>query len=190
MHKKEHAALANFLLSFSNNEELLKHKKAFFIGCVGPDYNPLTYTRGSIRNKLLHGHHAPNSKSLIMKCLKKLPHKETRSFLWYFKLGTLMHYVADSFTYPHNSFYDGTLLDHRVYERDMHEIFAKKTDSYESKKASVDLSNIVHFFKEHHLMYSKGNHSIENDCEYILKVTLEILGHLAPSKHVKIAYDL
>lgn len=35
------------------------------------------------------------------------------------KLGVIIHYIADYFTYPHNSTYEGNVKDHCIYERDL-----------------------------------------------------------------------
>ena len=35
------------------------------------------------------------------------------------RMGVVMHYLADYFTFPHNVTYGGSLKDHCLYERDM-----------------------------------------------------------------------
>ena len=54
--------------------------------------------------------------------------------LWHsFTCGVLLHYVADSFTWPHNDGFEGDLRDHVSYEGRLHELWKRcdwKGDRY------------------------------------------------------------
>ncbi|HWS42189.1 MAG TPA: zinc dependent phospholipase C family protein [Pseudoflavonifractor sp.] len=53
-------------------------------------------------------------------CAEKTAKQKKWSPQDYFRLGKLMHYIADAFTCPHNESFTGTLWSHRIYEAHLH----------------------------------------------------------------------
>ena len=47
-------------------------------------------------------------------CLKNV----TREVKWR-RVGEVVHYIADYFTFPHNEIYPGNLKDHCMYEKEL-----------------------------------------------------------------------
>ena len=90
-------------------------RRLFLFGCVEPDINPFTYMRGSVRHRFLQGHNAENARKHFQKLLERLSRSGVHSPWQWFALGTLIHYAADSFTFPHNSRFPGSLADHVAY---------------------------------------------------------------------------
>ena len=130
MQTRDHKALALKLVGETNNDGLRRHRRAFLLGCVEPDYNLLTYVRGSIHYSAFRGHNAENVQAYIRRCIEELQHAGLRSAFSYFVLGTLLHYVADTFTYPHNTDFSGNLMEHAVYEKKLHQVFSLALSGY------------------------------------------------------------
>ncbi len=127
MKKQDHKALAHYLLESVGSGLLCErrlHRRLFLIGCVGPDYIPLTYLRGFRQSRAMLGHNTRYSMAHIQKSIKRLQRRGVRSLRDCFRLGTLMHYLADSFTFPHTEGFSGDMKEHRRYERDLHACFA------------------------------------------------------------------
>lgn len=113
MRKKSHIALARYLVRQNINLDLFQHKKAFYFGSIQPDLNP---------GMLSAPHEFDLSYDEIKKCIRDLAdglYGMFDSAIFWRKLGFVLHYLADYFTFPHNTTYDGTLKDHCVYEGEM-----------------------------------------------------------------------
>ena len=107
------------------------------------------------------------------------------STMYYTKLGEVLHYVADYFTYPHNKEYPGSMKDHCVYEGELkHKLRAyirnineQSIDRWKAQIKLQDMSrfnnvaDIMDFIREQHRLYiRRGSHSVEQDCRYIVGV--------------------
>lgn len=127
MKQKDHKALACYLLEHVNDGLFWKkawHRRVFMLGCIGPDYVPFTYLRGFFKSRAMLGHNAPYSQKHIVKSMGRLQRRGVKKLRDCFALGTLMHYLADSFTFPHTEEFSGNMRAHRTYENDLHECFA------------------------------------------------------------------
>lgn len=145
MQTKDHLTLGQFLVEKSTDRELKKHQKAFLLGCVEPDYNVATYLRGFAGYQKFRGHNAENALAHIKKCLAHFYTNEIHSPWDYFTLGTVIHYAADSFTWPHNEFWWGGLADHCAYEAKLHEQFAFALERKSPMYLSMDAKSISAF---------------------------------------------
>ena len=178
MQTRDHKALALKLVGETNNEGLRRHRRAFLLGCVEPDYNLLTYVRGSIHYSAFRGHNAENVQAYIRRCIEELQHAGLRSAFSYFVLGTLLHYVADTFTYPHNADFSGNLMEHAVYEKKLHQVFSLALSGYTHTVTARQTHSAENFLAFEHRQYCTGQHSMETDCTFILGVSAEILDKL------------
>jgi hypothetical protein len=116
MRTVDHAALAKRL-----SRDILKIKGPvnaflFWFGNLLPDYSYHTYCKS-----IGHGFRTARKK-LALAWESKNKHGETAAF--YFRLGVAAHYLCDSFTFPHNSKFKGSLKQHIDYEEIMHKHFA------------------------------------------------------------------
>lgn len=175
MQTKDHLTLGHFLVEKSTDRELKKHQKAFLLGCVEPDYNVATYLRGFVGYQKFRGHNAENALAHIQKCLAHFCLNEIHTPWDYFTLGTVIHYAADSFTWPHNEFWRGSLAAHLAYEAKLHEQFAcvigRKTPMY----LSMDAKSLSAFFCTAHRAYAAAPHSMDTDCQYIVGICETVL---------------
>lgn len=167
MKRNDHAALAKYLLRSAESAETKKHKRAFVFGSIEPDYNIFTYMRGLFFNKAFRGHNAENSEKHIKKSLKRLNSKGIHSTFDFFRLGALMHYITDSFTFPHNAAFQGNLREHATYERKLHSVFSEILTTRE--ETGIIDGNII---------YNQDLLPLVIDCDYIVTVCQLIFSRL------------
>ena len=81
----------------------------------------------------------------------------------------MLHYAADAFTWPHNSFWPGTLLGHVRYEKALHPVFAAflRTEPAASA-ACFDEASL-------HEAYANAEHSMETECRFIFAACSSLL---------------
>lgn len=180
MRKKSHISLARHIVSISDLKNFDKHKKAFYVGSILPDCKPSFLTQRHEITGTIH---------LVEKQMHKLTdgydHMGELSTMYFTKLGEVLHYIADYFTYPHNKEYPGSMKDHCVYEGELkHKLRAYIRNLNESDiarwKAQLKLADmsrfnsvadIMEFVKEQHRHYiRRGTHNVEEDCKYIVGV--------------------
>lgn len=189
MRKKSHISLAKHIVNISDMPGLNKHRKAFYVGSILPDCKPSFLTKR---------HEITGTFDLVERGIEKLTkgyHDIGDLSTGYFtKLGEVIHYVADYFTFPHNKEYTGSMKEHCTYEgqlkhklrayiRNLNESdlrkwkYNLKLEELEQFQSVADISD---FLKEEHRNYiRRGSHSVEEDCKYIVgicsKVAMAIL---------------
>ncbi len=189
MRKKSHISLAKHIVNISDVPNFDKHKKAFYVGSVMPDFKPSFLTKR---------HEINETFELVEKRIHKLTqgynNPKELSTMYFEKLGEVVHYVADYFTFPHNKEYPGTMAQHCVYEGELKHKLRAYIRDFDEKKLQVwkrnlqledlerfnSVADICDFVKEEHRRYiRRGHHSVEEDCKYIVgicsKVAMAIL---------------
>lgn len=125
MKRDDHLALAVDLVRLQPNGVMgLPLKRAFFLGAILPDANPITYLRGAHLSGRPQGHDAKWSYPLLLRLLSTLRRTGVRTELDAYRLGTLTHYLADALTYPHTPGFCGGISEHNRYERELHRAFS------------------------------------------------------------------
>lgn len=185
MQSKDHLLLGKYILAQQNVTLSPIQKFLFLFGCIEPDLNPLTYTRGSLKHKFLHGHHAENAKRHLGRIIEKLGKTGIDTPKQWFVFGTALHYLADSFTFAHNNDFPGGLKEHRCYESLLHPVFVQALQQslfHENSASSIKIDTMG----EIHAQYQRDAHSFLTDCRYILRATanlcniLDIAGNPLP----------
>ncbi len=172
MMARDHKILGTFLAQRLMKNQSLAAKHLFLLGNVFPDKNPLTYLRGVYLGHPLKTHFISVSRLEIHRLCSKLENKRN-FFLWdYYRLGALLHYVADAFTFPHNEHYPDGLLNHVMYEENiLHPFFEK----YMEQNNGIVLSDntkpipLKEVFEQMHLSYAKSEPSPSVDIEWTMK---------------------
>lgn len=166
---KDHEAVGAYLLSKMDTEMSEHEKQAFLFGNIEPDFNPLTYLRGSIRNQTFRGHNYENAHDYIAWLIYRMEHEELSGARKYYVLGKMLHYVADAFTFPHNKAFSGTLREHCQYEKVLHgcmqEVLKRGRNlrpAYEPKKS------LMKQIEQMHEAYEIEDAGYQTDCTYIL----------------------
>ena len=91
------------------------------------------------------------------------------------RLGVQLHYLADYFTYPHNSCFEGSMRDHHEYEellyKGMKDIF-ESADMYYTPSAPnpENMEELMSLIRRTHENYTGEEKRLEVDCEYIINV--------------------
>ena len=186
MKSNSHRTLGAYLADTYMQEVPASCRRAFSFGCIQPDKNPITYLKGSVRWQWLRGHNWDNAKRYIIKSGDRLQHCRSLRILDYYRLGKLIHYTADAFTYAHNHHYVKSLSEHRGYEKDLH----TRLESYlfrltELHRITFDPTGSVSgFIRKNHARYMKHVPCMENDMEYTVRMCAQVLQLLLQSKNL------
>ncbi len=164
MKTKDHAILAGYITTNASNHGLDKHKKAFVFGSVAPDINVLTHIRGHKFNESIH---------IVERRFKKLLDREQWKTRDFYRFGKIIHYLADYFTFAHNTFFSGGIHDHREYEKKLHDYFIPYLDWVREHLAiPVSGKGILESVIKNHEDYMNAETSVENDCHYIVSICM------------------
>lgn len=180
MRKKSHISLAKHIVNISGMQSFQKHRKAFYIGSVLPDCKPSFITQR---------HEITGTFNLVEHGIEKLTqgYREIGdlSTVYFTRLGEIVHYIADYFTFPHNKEYPGNMKQHCIYEGELKHalrsyIKAIRDNDLQQWKADLkieDLSgfhnntDICNFLKEEHEKYiQRRTHSVQEDLRYIVGI--------------------
>lgn len=185
MRKKSHISLAKHIVDISDVPNFSKHKRAFYVGSIMPDFKPSFLTKR---------HEISETFALVEKKICGLTQgynspKELTA-MYFEKLGEVVHYIADYFTYPHNKEYTGTMAEHCVYEGELKHRLRSYIRGLDEKKLEVwkrnlqlenlegfrSVADICEFLKKEHRNYiRRGRHSVEEDCKYIVGICSKVV---------------
>ena len=183
MKQESHRLLGHYLLDQLQIQPSSVHTRAFLIGCVEPDRNPLSYLKGSIRSRWFYGHNYQNADRWIARHITNLSSKSSWNVWDYYCMGKLIHYTSDAFTYVHNNCFTDSIAAHRAYEDRLQEQFFKclSERSYTGKFYRQDPNE---FFRQIHEIYLEQAENIHRDCKFILGMCnwlfLQLLPETAP----------
>lgn len=169
MNYKDHLLLAQYLIRTAMPGITPSQARAFTIGSRYPDRNYLTYLRGhTFCGAIRH----------INRVCNRLQRKQHWGLYSWFRFGALTHYFADSFTWAHSPYFNGSLRHHRRYETQLHAFFSQFLHDY----IPYDLDTGAPFPVQLHARqdaYLHARRSMQTDCRYILSVCLCAITHIA-----------
>lgn len=176
MRKKSHISLACYIVRNTEAEQLLQHRKAFYLGSILPDCKPSFLSTKHEFNGTF-----PMVKKSISRLIEDqgLYEKNQRAFMRH--LGEVIHYLADYFTFPHNTIYPGNLKDHCVYEGELklalrEYLRSGRADEEQTELVSFDSKHqLFEFIQKRHDEYLRIQHSIEEDCRYIVSLCRQVV---------------
>ena len=175
MRKKSHILLARYLADqMPANTSLQSHRKAFCLGNILPDIQPSFVTK---RHEYFGTFDEVQEKIIL---LVETGAEDLNDRVFWRRIGEVMHYIADYFTFPHNRTFDGTLRQHNSYEKNLKnelKAFVKsgKADVYAEKKLKFEnLGELDDFIKDHHREYLGRKRNIDEDIHYILSVCYQV----------------
>lgn len=177
MRGKSHICLGQYLVRQYMSDLPRRYIRAFLVGCIEPDRNPVTYFKGSVRHQWLRGHNFLNARRFMHRISRRLERKETLTLFDYYTLGKLIHYTADAFTYAHNASFPDKLSDHREYENKLQAYFL----DYLHSDPHVDIQlaqSIMDGILNYHLEYEETDSCVSSDCKYALKACCCVLAIL------------
>lgn len=180
MRKKSHISLAKYIVGSLDEQELVKHKKAFYLGSILPDCK-LSF--------LTVKHEMEGTFPQIQRELKKLVElgqaAQINMRVFYRNMGEVIHYIADYFTFPHNAKFTGNLKDHCKYEKRLKESLREYIESGEAgrnqphiQKSVRNLNSteaICDFIRKRHDAYIKLKNTVEDDCRQIVSLCHQVM---------------
>lgn len=175
MRKKSHISLAMYIADSLNSNELSKHRKAFCIGSILPDCKP---------SFLTIKHEFNGTISMVEDKIREMttdydPNGQSER-KYVIDLGQVLHYVADYFTFPHNTTYDGNLKDHCVYEKELKFSLRSYIRSGKALKATNEpiecktCETLFRFIEKAHQEYLSMKRNVEEDCAYIVRICHQV----------------
>lgn len=158
MNANSHKQIAYYLDKIYLNNLPRHIRKAFIIGCIQPDKNPATYFKGSLRCQWFRGHNWENAQRYIHKIANRLERKSRLNFIDYYKLGKLIHYTADAFTYAHNLHFQAGLKAHRKYEQTLDSYITECFDNISTSlnASAFGILDIIHSCRISYIRTSSG----------------------------------
>ena len=139
-------------------------KGAFLIGNIAPDFVPHTFFQESRLPRLTGGHCLPYSAPKIERKIKKCLVTGLYSVFDAFRLGVLMHYLADSFTYPHTT---KQRLKHKIHQ-DYEEKLKTTLPEFLSVADRTEPDASPKFLAESRRQFDAIPPSTERDAEWIV----------------------
>lgn len=179
MRKKSHISLAGYIVDNLQQQDLVKHKKAFYLGSILPDCKPTFLT-----TKHEFGTTFQKLKDDMTKLTIANDTNMNNKRAYWRNLGQVIHYIADYFTFPHNITYVGTLKDHCVYEKHLKFQLKEYIKSGEATKRISkfirleSLEALFQFIEKTHKEYVKCKRCVLEDCEFIVNITLQVVNTL------------
>lgn len=177
MRGKSHRDLGRYLAQQYLNAAPRRYVKAFLIGCVEPDKNPITYLKGSLRRQWLRGHNYGNAQRYMQRICLRLECKQRLKLLDYYTIGKLIHYTTDAFTYAHNREFTRKLGDHRAYEEALQAHFLQYLESEPHVETSPHPS-VMGMIRAYHRDYIRHPADIRTDSRYALNACCCVLALL------------
>lgn len=188
MRKKSHISLARYIVGSLDEQDLIKHKKAFYLGSILPDCKP---------SFLTVKHEMEGTFPKVQRELKRLVELQQSSEInmrvFYRNLGEMIHYIADYFTFPHNAKFSGNLKEHCIYEKHLKKTLKEYIQSGEAKRnqpqilKSVQNLNsteaICNFIRKKHDAYIKLKNNVEDDCRQIVSLCHQVVAAVLQLVH-------
>lgn len=174
MKAKSHQQLGRYLAQKYMDNAPRRYIWAFLIGCTEPDKNPTTYFKGSIRGQWLRGHNWGNSQRYMGRISTKLEQKEQLRLLDFYKIGKLIHYTTDAFTYAHNESFHESLKGHYNYEILLQRYFIRYLANAPASKR-VRYESVMDTIQAYHLDYACRPAGVHTDSRFTVIVCCAVL---------------
>ncbi len=179
MRGKSHRCLGQYLTEHYMQNVSRPCVRAFLIGCVEPDRNPITYLKGSLRFQWLRGHNYRNARRFMRRISQRLEGKRKLNLFDFYTLGKLIHYTTDAFTYAHNDTFSTNLVDHRVYEVELQNHFLRfmEADPQVNPRVARTIMDAVYSY---HREYERQEANIHTDARFALNACCSVVSLLLP----------
>ena len=176
LRKKSHILVARYLADQMPVEESLQsHRKAFCLGSILPDIKPSFLTR---KHEYFGTFEEIQQK---MRQLVECRSGRVKERVYWRRLGEVMHYMADYFTFPHNINFTGNLYEHNKYEKHLKNHLKRYIESGAVKSMEVQpvcfgsFSELVEYIKGRHDRYLLKERNIAEDVQYILSICFQVI---------------
>lgn len=187
MRKKSHISMADQIIDSLQLQPLTSHRMAFRMGNILPDCKPSFLTTRHSYDETIDA-----TKEKVMKFLSDYNTIEGISARVCIRLGEIIHYIADYFTFPHNAHYPGNLKDHCTYESDLKFELREFKDSQAAQhirtkiKRFDSLEELFSFIQKIHAWYMGKQRNIYDDCKFAVYVCTSVVAtifHIIEKKY-------
>lgn len=158
-----------------------RYSRAFKLGCVEPDKNFTTYFKGSFRHEWMRGHNWGNTTRYMGRLSYKLERKKKLRLLDYYKIGKLIHYTADAFTFAHNEAFGDNLKEHCSYEAKLQQYIPALLSYYRHNPVSSN-KTVFNLIRAYHKDYLSRPRSVHTDAAFSVFVCSSVLDRLIQSR--------
>ncbi len=176
MRKKSHISLAKYIVEDMQIPAMEEHRKAFYLGSILPDCVPSFLTTKHEFDQTFH-----LVKNRISGLLEDDKGLEEHARVFMRRLGEVLHYLADYFTFPHNKIYPGNIKDHCYYEKELKFKLREYVSSGEILQEPIEMPGlwtkeaVFQFIENAHAEYLRMKHSVEEDCMYIVRICHQVV---------------
>lgn len=171
MRKKSHVSLSIYLVDHLDSILLENHRKAFIMGSILPDCRPsFVTTRHNIDETFQMVTEFISELTVASNDYKRISTAYCR------KLGEVTHYLADYFTYPHNTVFEGNIKEHCLYEKALKYALKAYIESGEIQVNSTIAARLdtpealCAFVQALHRQYLVQDQTVWSDCRYIVSL--------------------
>lgn len=176
MRRNSHSQLGHFLAKNYMEGMPKRCVYAFRFGCIEPDMNPATYLKGSRRVRRLRGHDFNSAEKYMKRVSCRLEEHSVKGVFSFYRLGRLVHYITDGFTFAHNENFSGSLKDHSRYEHGLHEFFSDYLrtwgDSLLAAQAGGSAFNVI---AREHSKYMRQPSNMAKDSRFAILTALSVV---------------
>lgn len=180
MRKKSHISLAKGIISGLECENRINHRISFYVGSIWPDCIPSFITKRHNISETFE-----DFDRRMNKFVNRFDSKKDMGRMSSFRMGMVMHYIADYFTLPHNAHFEGSFKEHCYYEEDLKHAMYRFVDSVRSRNEAfrIQMLDSIEQIKEY--VISKHNEYVEfgkgeciDDCRYSLEACMSVFSSL------------
>ncbi|MCQ2536321.1 MAG: zinc dependent phospholipase C family protein [Lachnospiraceae bacterium] len=174
MRKKSHIALTTYLLNQLKDSGMQEHKFSFYLGSILPDIKPsFIYKRHEYSGTI------EDTKKKVEELLKMNITKKRHGRKYYRGLGEVSHYLADYFTFPHNTNYDEDMTAHIHYENALKHAIREHLKTIRhtpyNKIQLPSQKEIFDFVEKNHKNFLKKKSNVENDIQHIVEINRQAI---------------
>lgn len=179
MRKKSHISLAKGVIHGLGVKDRITHRLSFYIGSIWPDCTPSFITKRHCVDETFEVF-----MDKMSKFINKFNPKKDMGIVSTWRMGVVLHYIADYFTFPHNKHYSGTLKDHCIYEEELkHSMYdcvdgVRAVNKLYKLPNLLDIKQIEQYIKEIHSQYMTYRGNVDLDCNYAFSVCMSVMSAL------------
>lgn len=177
MRGKSHQQLGRYLAETYMSNLPKRYIRAFLIGCIEPDRNPITYLKGSVYQQWLRGHNWANAQNYMQRVSHRLESRRKLKLPDYYALGKLIHYTTDAFTSAHNAHFSENLQDHRKYEEMLQNHFIRYLAHHPNIWTDAE-KPVMDTIRRYHLDYIHRPVNIHTDTRFAIIVCSMVMARL------------
>lgn len=172
---KDHYKIARYLSEDVGLFNTEIKRLAFIAGSIFPDINLFSYIKG----KGSLGHSYSRREKEIYNAIESF--MDNRTIYAYFRLGVALHYIQDSFTFPHNEHAGIRALSHLSYENKLHNLLCGYLYSQSDVPRNINC-NAISAIRKLREKYCCVKSCAHNDLAYIIVSSRAVMATLAQNK--------